>query len=120
MLVIRPAQVAAIERGSLEERLIADLRAELPERCETLGSGATVRLVREAYTRAAACGLTTPPSIALFVRVSLIFGAGFEERHPWAAAALEDRSDPDEAARRKRLQTAALWHLQKLETAEAV
>jgi hypothetical protein len=113
---IRPEQLEAFEaaaRQQFRRRLHDELRARFPHECAALGDAATRAAIDGACECAIGLGLDTPASHDIFVRLSLMFGAGFERDAPWAAAALAEQSDGDANARARRLAAAAAAFLRE-------
>ncbi len=86
MLIIRSAQLAALARAALAERLVRTLRADVPA-AAGLGSEALRARIDEALERAARHELEDDRDLTTFARLTLAIGPRFDE-HPAIAASL--------------------------------
>jgi len=80
--------------GTLEDRLLAYLRALWPRKCEQVGAGPLGLIIHRGIQAAERHRLAGEFGGALYVVLTFVLGSGFEAdpQHPWAAAALQETS----------------------------
>lgn len=85
----------------LQARLLALLRRVFPAKCEDIGAPALTRTVEQALAKARTFALITERGQALFVGLSVIFGAGFhgDPQFTWAGRALAEIGGANERTR---------------------
>jgi hypothetical protein len=96
MLTIRSRQRAALREGRrrrFEDRAVAFVREQWPERWTHLGEVAVRALVEIAEQRAAAYGLDTERDAIRYLNHMLALGRDFDTdpRYPWAGEILQNR-----------------------------
>jgi hypothetical protein len=119
-MIIRAEQMAVFERAavrSFEQRLVARVREYFPKHFQILGEPVVREVVRGAWDRAKARGLTTERSVCLYLDLTCLLGHAFDTdpQMPWASEILEDPNDPDEAARMDRLENRAWEYVEGVE-----
>ncbi len=99
MLVIRAAQIevlASSARAAYSRRVIAHLRADLPDLAADHSDASLQALIAEAAALGDRCAMTTEHDVFWLVLFRLCLGPGFEHstEHPWIGAILADPDMP--------------------------
>jgi len=79
VLTIRRAQMAALERTSLETWLVSHVRTHFPQLCETLSGPELADFVAEGIDRARAYGFTETKHLAQWLNLMALLGPQFDQ-----------------------------------------
>ena len=96
--------------GKLEDRVLAELRAIWPQKCERVGAGPLGLLIHRGIQAAERYYLAGEFGVLLYVALTLVLGSGFDAdpQHRWAQAVLGDASPSARAKKADRLHEAAM------------
>ncbi|HUA61805.1 MAG TPA: hypothetical protein VML19_23825 [Verrucomicrobiae bacterium] len=112
MLIIRSAQLQALEDRQLEQAALDRAPRFFPELCRGLGKelGPTIR---KAVRKARGYGFAAQSDALQFVYLALLFGGDFDQdpNLPWAQRVLSDKDPAHRPFRASRLYESALRHL---------
>jgi hypothetical protein len=111
MLVIRAAQMRAMEDARLYDWLREFLAAQYPEEIAGADPDWLHRLLTTAIERARSYGFETQAEIGRYAHVAFLAGPHFDAAFPWAARTLEDKTLTNNAARLDRLESSVLDYL---------
>ncbi|HUT32676.1 MAG TPA: hypothetical protein VNE39_04275 [Planctomycetota bacterium] len=100
--------------GKLDDRLLAQLRALWPQKCERVGAGPLGLMIARGVEAARGCHLSTEFGALVYVVLMFLLGSGFgaDPQHRWAQAVLNDASPAARAGKAGRLCEAAMAHLE--------
>lgn len=99
--------------GSLEDRILAQLRDVWPQKCERVGDGPLRLLIHRGIEAARSHQLAGELGALIYVGLMFLLGSGFDAdpQYPWAAAVLNDTSAAGQATKAGRLYEAAMAYL---------
>jgi len=100
IVIIRKAQLepaAKAAAAAFEQEMVNHLFSFSPKHCEVIKEPGVREVIRLGLQRAEAFGFTFRGPVRLFIELMFMFGSEFatDPQHPWAAAALQDKTVPD-------------------------
>jgi hypothetical protein len=122
MLIIRQAQLAALERamsGTFERCMVKHLLALHGSRFATLSEIELLDFVRSVIAKARACGIEGNEGFCTFLELTLEFGSEFPSGFEWAERVLAARSEQSRELRAEVLLQAAMRYLDAREAQDA-
>ena len=107
-MLMRKQQMEAFERAAakaFEDRTYVHLQQWFPHHCELLGEDQMRRVIRHGWQKANSYDLTAECCARSYIEFMCLLGGAFDTDVllPWAAEILNDKSTPDQVARRDRL-----------------
>src|SRR6266403_4499601 len=118
-VIIRKAQLepaAKAAAAAFEQEMVDHLFSFSPKHCEVIKEPGVREVIRLGLQRAEAFGFTFRGPVRLFIELMFMFGSEFatDPQHPWAAAALQDKTVPDQMSRASLLYDAAQKYLEEV------
>ena len=100
--------------GTLEDRVLAQLRALWPQKCERVGAGPLGLMIARGVEAAGGFHVSHEFGALVYVVLMFFLGSGFgaDPQHRWAQAVLNDASPAARAGKADRLYEAAMAHLE--------